>query len=128
MSLTNQSEVQMSLRIKKQRELVDELRKVFPEQKIICRYDNFINYVDKHRTVTYYHLNKIRHASQAENDQEVFDVVSYFCGGSANFLDLVYCYYGDNDTDPEPISSESYYEALTSGMPPISINTGKEIF
>lgn len=34
MSLTNQSEVQMSLRIKKQRELVDELRKVFPEQKL----------------------------------------------------------------------------------------------
>ncbi|ELN3085547.1 hypothetical protein QRB17_000093 [Escherichia coli] len=127
MSLTNPNELKISLRIAKQRKLVDELRDVFPEQSIICKFYNFIDYVDNHRSVTYYHLNRIRQASCSENDQEVYDVVSYFCGGSANFLDLIYCYYGNDDTDPEPISSESYYEALTSGNPPVSLNTGKEI-
>lgn len=117
----------MSLRIAEQRKLVDELRDTFPERSIICKFYNFINYVDNHRLITHYHINRIRIASGAENDKEIYEVVSYFCGGSANFLDLIYCYYGDDDTNPEPISSESYYEALTSGTPPVSLNTGRGI-
>ncbi|UQY43281.1 hypothetical protein [Mixta hanseatica] len=117
----------MSLRIKSQREKVYELRDAFPELPIIIKYNNFIDYVDQNRNITYYHINRIRLASGSENDHEVFEVVSYFCGGGSNFLDLIYCYYNEDDTDPVAIEAESYYNALTFGKPPISLSSGCEI-
>jgi tryptophan synthase beta subunit len=56
-----------------------------------------------------------------------FEVVSYFCGGGSNLLDLVYCYYNEDDTDPVAIEAESYHKALTTGQPPISLSSGREI-
>ena len=117
----------MSLRINAQRQKIHELRDVFPELPIIVRYNNFIDYVDQHRSVTHYHINRIRSASGSENDKEVFEVVSYFCGGGSNLLDIVYCYYNEEDTDPVAIEAESYHNALTFGQPPISLSSGREI-
>ncbi|WAT06446.1 hypothetical protein O1V64_10845 [Rouxiella badensis] len=103
------------------------LRDAFPELSIVIKYNNFIDYVDKNRNVTHYHINRIRSASGSENDHEVFEIVSYFCGGGSNFLDLVYCYYNEDDTDPIAIEAESYYKALTNAEPPISLSSGREI-
>ncbi|MEE9684179.1 hypothetical protein V4841_09205 [Lelliottia amnigena] len=127
MSSANLSENKMSLRIDIQRQKINILRDSFPESSIIIKYNNFINYVDQHRSITHYHINRIRCASGSENDYEVFEVVSYFCGGGSNLLDLVYCYYKEDDTDPVAIEAESYHNALTNGQPPISLSSGREI-
>ena len=88
MSSANLSENKMSLRIDIQRQKINILRDSFPESSIIIKYNNFINYVDQHRSITHYHINRIRCASGSENDYEVFEVVSYFCGGGSKMIQI----------------------------------------
>ncbi|GCW61575.1 hypothetical protein HmCmsJML116_03831 [Escherichia coli] len=111
--------------IEQQKKLIDEISVILP-QDIIENFYNVIDYIDENRQISYYPIKRLRQASNCINDEQLLNIVKYFCGAHSRLFEITYCYY-DEDSEEHPITAQGYFDALLNGIVPVSLKTGREI-
>lgn len=111
--------------IERQRQLLDAVRVIIPQDNFE-KFHNVIDFVDDNRNISFYPIRKLREASQCVTDEQLLHIVKYFCGAHSKLFKITYCYY-DYDDKEVPITAEGYFNALLTGVAPISIISGREI-
>lgn len=124
-SLEHKQEQELSMLIEQQKKLIDGISSILPRDTIVSFY-NVIDYINDHRHISYYPITRLREASRCRNDEQLLNIVKYFCGAHSRLFKITYCYY-DQDSEEHPITTEGYFDALINGKVPVSLKTGREI-
>ncbi|MCE7534836.1 hypothetical protein [Aliivibrio fischeri] len=88
---------------------------------------NFIDYVSKHPTTSYYPISRLYEASKCDTPQDVLTITNYLTSKRINFLDITFCYFPYHSDDVIEITAESYKESVTENLTPVNKITGEEV-
>ncbi|KKC61687.1 hypothetical protein WG82_21365 [Citrobacter amalonaticus] len=65
-----------------------------------------VNYIEKHPSVKYYPLTKIKQITKSKRNDEILNIAIYFCGERIKILEPRYSYSVDNDKEIELTRNE----------------------
>ncbi|MER1725657.1 hypothetical protein [Enterobacter bugandensis] len=68
-----------------------------------------VNFIEKHPSVKYYPLTKIKQITRSERNEQILNIAIYFCGERIKILEPRYYYSVDGNKDIELTRNEFKY-------------------